>query len=381
MSEASENRDERQLPASERLLQKAREDGQVPRSREAAHAASLVAALLTLALYGPSFAQHCLALIRNGLRIEPALARDPQLALQAAANEAGQALMAVLPILLAPVAAACLATIGIGGLVLTLKPVTPDLGKLDPMKGLGRIFSVKSLIELGKLAGIALSVGAVGFWIVADSLPRFAAYAGMPLPLALARAGEDLRLGLLWACAVVIVAAVVDGPLQIWRHRKDLMMTPAEAKQEYKETEGDPHVKGKIKERQRAMARNRMLAAIPKANVVVTNPTHYAVALQYDEGGQGAPRVVAKGADLMAARIREIAAEAGVPLLEAPPLARALYRHVELEQEIPAALYSAVAQVLAWVWQLEQFTRGRGVRPREPGIVVPAGMDPLEADR
>lgn len=381
MSEASENRDERQLPASERKLQKAREDGQVPRSREAAHAASLIAALLTLALYGPSFAQQCLALIRSSLRIEPALAKDPQLALNAAASEAGHALLAVLPILIAPVAAACLATLGIGGLVLTLKPVTPDLNKLNPITGIGRIFSVKSLIELGKLSGIALAIGAVGFWIVADSLPRFAAYAGMPLPLALASAGEDLRLGLLWACAVVIVAAAVDGPLQVWRHRKDLMMTPAEAKQEYKEAEGDPHIKGKIKERQRAMSRNRMLAAIPKANVVVTNPTHYAVALQYDEGGLGAPRVVAKGADLMAARIREIASEAGVPLLEAPPLARALYRHVELEQEIPATLYSAVAQVLAWVWQLEQFTRGRGVRPREPGIVVPAGMDPLEADR
>ncbi|MFO0120250.1 MAG: flagellar biosynthesis protein FlhB [Burkholderiales bacterium] len=381
MSEASENRDERQLPASERKMQKAREYGQVPRSREAAHAASLIAALLTLALYGPSFAQQCLALIRSSLRIEPALAKDPQLALNAAASEAGHALLAVLPILIAPVAAACLATLGIGGLVLTLKPVTPDLNKLNPITGIGRIFSVKSLIELGKLSGIALAIGAVGFWIVADSLPRFAAYAGMPLPLALASAGEDLRLGLLWACAVVIVAAAVDGPLQVWRHRKDLMMTPAEAKQEYKETEGDPHIKGKIKERQRAMSRNRMLAAIPKANVVVTNPTHYAVALQYDEGGLGAPRVVAKGADLMAARIREIASEAGVPLLEAPPLARALYRHVELEQEIPATLYSAVAQVLAWVWQLEQFTRGRGVRPREPGIVVPAGMDPLEADR
>lgn len=381
MSEASENRDERQLPASERKLQKAREDGQVPRSREAAHAASLVAALLTLALYGPAFAQHCLALIRNGLRIDPALTRDPQLALQAAASEAGQALMAVLPILIAPVAAASLATMGIGGLVLTLKPVTPDLGKLDPMKGLGRIFSVKSLIELCKLAGIALAVGAVGFWIVANSLPRFAAYAGLPLPLALASAGEDLRLGLLWSCAVVIVAAAVDGPLQVWRHRKDLMMTPAEAKQEHKETEGDPHVKGKIRERQRAMARNRMLAAIPKASVVVTNPTHFAVALQYEEGGQGAPRVIAKGADLMAARIREIATESGVPLLEAPPLARALYRHVDLEQEIPAALYSAVAQVLAWVWQLEQFTRGQGVRPRDPGIVVPTGMDPLEAEQ
>jgi flagellar biosynthetic protein FlhB len=156
-------------------------------------------------------------------------------------------------------------------------------------------------------------------------------------------------------------------------------MTPAEAKQEYKETEGDPIVKGRIREKQRSMARGRMLAAVPAADVVVTNPTHFAVALKYDEGATGAPRVVAKGADLLAARIREIAAEAGVPTLEAPPLARALYRHVELEQEIPAALYAAVAQVLAWVYQLEQHARGRAARPAEPDIALPPGLDPQEA--
>jgi flagellar biosynthetic protein FlhB len=167
----------------------------------------------------------------------------------------------------------------------------------------------------------------------------------------------------------------------MFRHRKELMMTPQEAKQEYKESEGDPHVKGKRRQMQREMSRGRMLAEVAQANVVVTNPTHYAVALRYDENGSGAPRVVAKGADLMAARIRELAAQSNVPLLEAPPLARALYKHVEIDQEIPAALYAAVAQVLAWVYQLEQFASGRGMRPKEPGIAVPAGMDPLESDR
>lgn len=381
MSESSEDRDERQLPASERKLQKAREDGQVPRSREAAHAAALLAAFITLAMYGRSFGDRSVALVRGALRFDRELTRDPQLAMNAAAAQAGEALWAVMPILVAPVAAALIATLAVGGLVFTLKPVTPDLTKIDPMKGLGRIFSMKSLTDLGKLALIAFAVGGVGGWIIASGMPRFAAYAGMELPAALATAGADLRSGLLAAFGVVLLAALVDGPLQIFRHRKDLMMTPQEAKQEYKESEGDPHVKGKRRQMQREMTRGRMLAAVAEANVVVTNPTHFAVALRYDEDGTGAPRVVAKGADLMAARIRELAAEAGVPMLEAPPLARALYKHVDIEQEIPAALYSAVAQVLAWVYQLEQFTRGRGVRPREPGITVPAGMDPLEVAR
>lgn len=381
MSDSSEDRDERQLPASERKLQKAREDGQVPRSREAAHAAALMAACLTMALYGPAFAQRTLDLVRSALRFDRALTRDPQLALTAAGTLAGEALMAVLPVVIAPILAATLATLAVGGLVFTFKPVTPDLTRLDPMKGLGRIFSKNALVDLGKLALIALAVGLVGAWIVSDGLHRFAAYAGMPLPAALAAAGSDLRSGLFAVFGVVLVAALADAPLQMFRHRKELMMTPQEAKQEYKESEGDPHVKGKRRQMQREMSRGRMLAEVAQANVVVTNPTHYAVALRYDENGSGAPRVVAKGADLMAARIRELAAQSNVPLLEAPPLARALYKHVEIDQEIPAALYAAVAQVLAWVYQLEQFASGRGMRPKEPGIAVPAGMDPLESDR
>jgi len=378
MAESSEDRDERQLPASERKLAKAREDGQIPRSREAAHAASLLAAFMTVALYGPAFADRCMALLRGSLRFDRSVTRDPQLALNGAASQAWEAFVAVMPILVAPIAAAMLATLVVGGLVFTLKPITPDLSRIDPMAGLGRIFSMKSLIDFGKLALIALAVGLVGFWVISGGLHRFASYAGMPLPAALAAAGSDLKAGLLSVFGVVLVAALIDGPLQIFRHRKDLMMTPQEARQENRESEGDPQVKAKLRQRQREMSRGRMLAVVAQANVVVTNPTHFAVALKYDEGAMGAPRVVAKGADLLAARIRELAAESNVPMLEAPPLARALYRHVEIDQEIPAALYSAVAQVLAWVYQLQQFSAGRGGPPREPGIQVPDGLDPLQ---
>jgi flagellar biosynthetic protein FlhB len=381
MAETSDDRDERQLPASERKLREARESGQVPRSREAGHAAALLAALVTVAFYGPTFAERSLALVRGTLRFDRALTREPQRALEAAASAAGEALWAVLPLLVAPLAAATLATLAVGGMVFSFKPVTPDLSKIDPFAGFARLASIDSVITVLKLAGLALAIGGMGAWFLADGLGRFASYAGMSLPAALATAGGDLRAGLLAVAAVVVLAALVDAPVQMWRHHKQMMMTPAEAKREHRESEGDPQVKARIRQKQREFARGRMLAAVPTADVVVTNPTHFAVALKYDDGGERAPRVVAKGADLLAARIREIAAEAGVPMLESPPLARALYTHVEVDREIPAALYSAVAQVLAWVYQLEQHLAGRGARPREPGIAVPPGMDPVEAAR
>jgi len=378
MAQSSDDRDQRTLPASARKLKEARDNGQIPRSRESSHAAALLAALAVLAMYGPGFADRSLALIRGSLRFDRAVTREPGLALAAAGATAVEAFWTALPLLIVPVAAAALATLVVGGISFSMKPAMPDLSKIDPLAGIGRLFSMNSVIDLLKLAVIALSVGAVGAWFAAGGLERFASYMGMSLPAALSSAGQDLRAGMMAAAAVVVVAALLDGPLQIYRHHKQLMMTPAEARQEHRESEGDPQLKAKIRQKQREMSRGRMLAAVPTADVVVTNPTHYAVALKYDDGAMSAPRVVAKGADLMAARIREIAQEAGVPLLESPPLARALFRHVEVEGEIPAALYGAVAQVLAWVFQLDQHLAGRGVRPAEPGIVVPAGLDPQE---
>lgn len=381
MADNTEDRDERRLPASERRLREARESGDVPRSREASHAAALLAAIACIALYGPGYAERTLALVREALRFDRPLSREPERALAHAAALAGEALWAAMPLLVVPVAAAMGATLVVGGLVLTLKPITPDLKRIDPFAGLGRLFSKDSLVDLAKLTLIAGAIGATGAWIAADGLARFAAYAGMPLPAALATAAYDLRFGLLVVAGVVVVAALLDGPLQLFRYQRKMMMTPTEAKQEFKESEGDPLIKGRIRERQRAMSRGRMLAAVPTADVVVTNPTHFAVALKYEDGAMSAPKVVAKGADLLAARIRKIAQESGVPLLESPPLARALYKHVEVDAEIPAALYSAVAQVLAWVYQLNQHAAGRAARPREPGIVLPPGLDPNEGVR
>ena len=381
MADSSDDRDARQLPASERKLRQARERGQVPRSREAAHAAALLAMLVTLALYGPAFADRCAALLRGVLRFDASVASLPARAVELAGSAALDAFLASLPLLAAPMLAAAAATLAVGGRVFSLEPLAPQWSRVDPVAGLGRLFSVNSLIEIGKLAALAIAVGLVGAWFVTTGLERFVGYLGMSLPAAVAGAALDLRDGLLVVSAVVVVAALVDGPVQIWRWHVQMRMTPQEAKQEHREADGDPQVKARIRERQRAISRGRMLAAVPEADVVVTNPTHYAVALRYADGEMAAPRVVAKGADLLAARIREIAEASGVPLLESPPLARALYRHVEVDREIPAALYSAVAQVLAWVYQLRQHRAGRAGMPREPGIELPPGMDPQEAAR
>lgn len=186
-----------------------------------------------------------------------------------------------------------------------------------------------------------------------------------------------MAAGLVALVGVLAAVALVDVPFQWFRHRADLKMTHQEARQEAKESEGDPMLRGRMRARQREIAGRRMLVAVPTADVVITNPTHYAVAIRYDESAMGAPRVVAKGADLLAARIREIATQAGVPVLGAPPLARALYAHVEVDREIPAALYNAVAQVLAWVYQLRHATDPRARAPVAPAAIeVPPGMDP-----
>jgi flagellar biosynthetic protein FlhB len=175
---------------------------------------------------------------------------------------------------------------------------------------------------------------------------------------------------------------MIDAPWQIFSHFKKMRMSRQDVKQEHKESDGDPHVKGRIRQQQRAMARRRMMSDVPQADVVVTNPTHYAIALSYKEGQGGAPRVVAKGSGFLAARVRSVASEHKVPILSAPPLARALYHNVELGQEIPGELYSAVAEVLAWVYQLRSWNMGAGNVPETPmDLAIPPGMDPQDKHR
>jgi len=363
--------------ATPRRLEKAREEGQVARSRELNTFLLLACGVAMLWLTGAYLYRSLNGVVRSGLWFDPRIARDTGVMTAAAAESAFQAVAGLLPLFGALVAVAVLSSVALGGLVFTAKALEPKFERLNPFKGVARMFSAQTLVELLKTLAKAAVIGGIGAMVIWN-------YREDMIALMQATPTEALTAGmrLVALCCALIVAALIlvvaiDAPWQLWSHHKKMRMSRQDVKQEHKESEGDPHVKGRIRQQQRAMARRRMMSEVPKADVVVTNPTHYAVALIYSEQQAGAPRVVAKGSGLIAARIREIAQAHKVLMLSAPPLARALHHHVELGQEIPAALYGAVAQVLAWVYQLRTWQPGRGAAPIRPDdLPVPADMDP-----
>lgn len=377
MADTDVSREDRQLPASQKRLQKAAEDGRVARSRDVGHALLIGTALLAMGVFGPSLAGDTVQMVRGALQFSAAQVLDPSYMPLRLRTFGESAVWAVVPTLAAFVAAAITASMIPGGLVFSTKPLSFDFTRINPANGFGRVFSRHSAVDALKLLAVSTAL-AIGAWMYSGgSLERFGGLAGRPLPHALAGSFDTLGGGLAILVGILFAVALVDAPLQWFRLRSDLKMTHQEVREEAKEAEGDPHLRARIRSRQREISRSRMLSAVPSADVVITNPTHYAVAIRYDENRMGAPRVVAKGADLIAARIREIASECGVPLMEAPPLARALYANVEIDHEIPAALYSAVAQVLAYVFQLRHHVPGRGQAPRAPAdLEVPPELDP-----
>lgn len=319
------------------------------------------------------------ALLARGLAFDAATVRDPARMSARLGELVAHGLRAVAPVLLILLAAAFAAPLAVGGWLFSPQIAVPRLDRLSPQRGFGRMLSVSALVELGKVLLVCVLLAAVGFGYISTHVEDFASLAQMNLEVGLMHFGSLAGVAFLLLVATLGAAAAIDVPFQIFKYRRDLRMTPEQAKREQKESEGDPHLKARIRSAQRDIARKRMMAAVPKADVVVTNPTHFAVALKYMEARHRAPVVVAKGADAVAEKIKDLARESGVPQLEAPPLARALYKHVEIGGEIPAALYSAVAQVLAYVFQLQRFAGGAGPRPTEPrDIEVPEGMDPLE---
>ena len=372
---------DRHLPASEKKIRKARKEGQVARSRDLGHLLAVGGggALLLVAL--PRLSDWSARLLASGLRFDlQALSQADAMTRHLGALT--WAWMAVLlPIGAAGILLALAAAIASGGWNFTFGPLAPNFGKLNPLAGITRMVSGQHLGDLAKACTLALVLGVVGgFWLWLH-LGQFHDALAMPLPAALAHTGSALRDGLLLLVVVLAVSAAIDLPLQRRMLANRLKMSHQEAKQEHKEAEGNVEMKGRIKARMREMSRKRMLAAVPKADLVVMNPTHYAVALKYDEGRMGAPRVVAKGADLLALKIRDLAREHQVPVLQAAPLARALYTHTEVDHEIPARLFAAVAQVLAYVYQLRAAMAGQGAMPNDlPPIVVPADLDPHTAE-
>jgi flagellar biosynthesis protein FlhB len=372
----SDSAQDRNLPASERKKRRAREDGQVPRSRDLGHVAALGgggAALMALA--GP-LAAWLRDLLAGALRFGASDVHNPAAMGEHLQRLGGQALLVVLPLGVLVGLTAMLAAKLSGGWNVSFKALRPDFSRFNPLAGLGRMVSKQHLLNVLMTITLAVVVGVVGTLYIRSRFLDLAGLLAVPLPQAISEIGSVLAACLGLMLLALAAWAAIDVPLQrhLWLSR--LKMTREEAKQEMKDAEGNLEVKARIKARMREMSRKRMLAAVPEADLVVMNPTHYAVALKYDEARMGAPRVVAKGADLLAMRIRDLARDAQVPVLQAPPLARALYAHCELDQEVPAALFAAVAQVLAWVYQLRRSPELAGAPPQ---VQVPQGLDPHES--
>ena len=373
----AESAQDRNLPASQRKIKKAREDGQVARSRDLGHFAAVAAAGALLAFVVPELAGWLKNLLAAGLQFDARLLAEPD-AMGARLGELGLKMAWVVLPLGGVMAAVALASgVASGGWNWTFKPMRPNFGKLNPVAGLGRMFSKHQLGETLKASGLALVLGGIGALYLRAQLPAFVALLDVPLPAALAQAGATLQQGLLLLLVALAGFALVDVPLQRKWLQDRLKMSHQELKEEFKQLEGNVEVKAKMKTLMRERVKRRMLAAVPGADLVVMNPTHYAVALKYDDTRMGAPRVVAKGADLLAMTIRDAAKGAKVPVLQAPVLARALYAHAEIDREIPAALFAAVAQVLAYVYQLRAALAGRSAMPGDlPELNVPAELDP-----
>jgi len=368
---------DRRLPASARKLQNARADGQVARSRDLGHLAALGVGGVIVVATAPQWSAWLSELLTSGLRFDAAALARPGSMSERLGDSAWRMLVMVLPLGAAIAAIAVAASVLAGGWNFTLKPLEPRFDKVDPFAGLGRMFSKQHLIDTGKVSLLALVLGAIGTFYLNAQLASFTALMAQPLPAALASAGRLIEGGLLLLLLALGLFALVDVPLQRYQLKQRLRMSVEEVKKEHKDAEGNTEVKAKIKMKMRELANRRMLAAVPGADLIVMNPTHFAVALKYDDATMVAPRVVAKGADLMAFRIRDAAQAAKVPVLQAPPLARALFKHAEVDQEIPAALFGAVAQVLAWVYQLRAaMAAGRPMTAAAPDVVVPPGLDP-----
>jgi flagellar biosynthetic protein FlhB len=335
-----------------RRLEKAREEGSVVRAHGVAGAAVLVAGAIVFSLAGAGIVERLELSLRLGLSVDAAAMREPGRLLAATMAVIEPAAAVVAAFLVAMAAAGFLADILVGGWVFSSRPLVPDPSRISPVAGFGRLFSRTALVEMLKALVKMAVVGAIAFWLIRGRAQPLLGLAAETWPHAMQHAAELWTV--LFVSLAVALAAVagLEVPYQIWQHRDRLRMTRQEVRDELRDLEGNPQTRRRIRALRRRLARMRMMTEVPKADVVIVNPEHYAAALSYREGMR-APRLVAKGTGLIALHIREVAAEHAVPIVEAPPLARAIFRHVELEDEIPAGLYPPVAEVLAYVYRLK----------------------------
>ncbi|WED21051.1 flagellar biosynthesis protein FlhB [Vibrio sp. JC009] len=367
---------ERTEDATPRRLQQAREKGQVARSKELASVSVLVVGALSLMAFGETLAKGLLTVMGRFFTLSRSEVFDPGKLLDIVSGALVHLIMPLGMILITLFVAAIIGAAGVGGINFSVEAAMPKLSKMNPMNGLKRMVGMQSWVELIKSILKVGLVAGVAFFLIDRAKADLFQLSMDVFPQNIFHALEILLdFILLISCSLLVVVAI-DIPFQIWQHAEQLKMTKQEVKDEYKDTEGKPEVKGRIRMLQREAAQRRMMAEVPTADVVVTNPEHFSVALRYDSSIDKAPIVVAKGTDHMALKIREVAREHDIYVIPAPPLARALYHSTELEQQIPDGLFVAVAQVLAYVFQLKQFRKRGGQRPvlAEENMPIPPDL-------
>lgn len=369
---AEETGQEKTEEPTARRLDKAREEGQIPRSKELNTTAILVLGALGLLVLGPFLSERIGRIALFGFEFERAAAFDTAVMSQHLLASLQDAAIGMAPWLALMLVASIAGPLGLGGWMMSSKAIAPKLDRLNPLSGLKRMFSMNSVVELLKSWAKVLVVGLCAWWVLWFYFPSVLGLLRMPEQGAIDGAMEIILWCFILICLSTALIAMMDVPWQIHSHIKKLKMSMQEIKDEFKETEGKPEIKSKIRQLQREAAQRRMMADVPNADVVITNPTHFSVALKYDAQTMAAPLLLAKGSDQAAMKIREIAKEHNVPRLQAPPLARSLYAHSKVGEEIPEGLYLAVAQVLAYVYQLDMYARGKGPKPeRKPDMPIP----------
>ena len=374
---AEESDLEKTEQASPKRLEKAREEGDVPRSRELATVSVLLTAGLGMLALQNHLGDALKTSLSSGLSIERAAAFDSNFLLTTIADSIVALLVAFAPFALLLMLVAAGSPALIGGWIFSGKAISPNFNRLNPMRGLSNMLSKNAGVELIKSIVKALLVGVVAYVVISRDMEPILALSSQPIKASIANVGSLMLMGFLSVVGALVLIAAIDVPYQLYQYAHKLKMTKEEIRQEAKESEGNPEIKARVRQQQREMAKRRMMSEIPKADVVITNPTHYAVAVKYKEDGMRAPVIVAKGADAVALKIREIAKENNILTMESPKLARALYAHTELGDEIPEALYSAVAEVLAYVFQMRTFKQEGGFRPEMPkALPVPEALDP-----
>ena len=374
MADQQDESQEKTEEPTARRLSKAREEGQIARSTEITIAASVISVAIYIYLFGSSLLGNVANIFAQGLVFDSLAVLEPQVAAGRLADAMIEALFAVLPILILTgvVVLACSGLIG--GYNFSWKSLQPKASKFNPIAGFKRMFGIQALVNLGKSIAKFLLVGGVTYLLIDASITEFAEISLMALEPGLTVSASILTTAFLVASSTLIIIALIDAPYQVYQHNQKMKMSLREVKDERKDTEGSPEVKQRIRQKQREVSAARMLEAIAEADVVITNPEHFAVALAYDPSSEDPPKVVAKGTDVMAERIRDRAGEEGVPLFQSPVLARALFFTTEIEAFIPEPLFEAVAQVIAYIFNINSINRSSNLRdkpvPRVPDNMV-----------